>query len=180
MEIWKDIKGYEGEYQVSNLGRVKSLERYTRCGTNGKGKRLIKERFLRAGAYNKFGHVSVVLRIHGTGQPVHKLVMEAFVGARPENYDICHNDGNPKNNKLENLRYDTRSNNNIDVFRHGRTMGKLTPDEVAEVRHLLENTNLYQKTIAKRYGVSQRTVSRINTGETFSWLDDNGDWRDVK
>lgn len=182
METWKDIKGYEGLYQVSDLGRVKSLERYVRCGTNGNGKRKVNERILKAGAYNKFGHVSVFLRKHGIGQPVHKLVMEAFVGKRPKGLVTCHNDGDPENNRLGNLRYDTESENQIDIYRYGKkpSIGKLTPDEVEEIRYLLNNTSLYQKTIAKKYGIAQQTVSRINTGRTFSWLDDNGDWRDAK
>lgn len=172
MEIWKDIKGYEGLYQVSNLGRVKSLERYVRCGTNGNGKRKVNERILRAGAYCKTGHVSVVLRKHGTGQPVHKLVMEAFVGARPENYDICHNDGNPKNNKLENLRYDTRRNNNIDVFKHGRTMGtsKLSLEEVKEIKKLLAKGHMAQAAIAQQFDVSATTLSKIASGKSHSWV----------
>lgn len=172
MEIWKDIKGYEGRYQVSNLGRVKSLERYVKCGTNGNGKKKVNEKILKAGAYCKTGHVSVVLGRGGNGQPVHSLVAKAFIGERPEKHNVCHNDGNPKNNKLENLRYDTRSNNNIDVFKHGRTMGasKLSLDEVKEIKKLLARGHMTQSAIAQQFEVSASTLSKIALGKSHSWL----------
>lgn len=171
-EIWKDIKGYEGEYQVSNLGRVKSLPRYVACGKNGNGTRLVSERILKTGAYTKSGHVSVVLRKNGNGQPVHKLVMEAFVGKRPNGLDICHNDGNPQNNVLENLRYDTRSSNNIDIFRHGGHMGccKLNEQKVKKIRKLVFDEKVSRAEVARKFKVSARTVQNICKGKTFKWV----------
>lgn len=181
MEIWKDIKGYEGKYQVSNLGRVKSLDRKA---TDSIGReKLCKGQVLKLTTQK--GHKCKTIGLSKNGKKttlnVHKLVMQAFVG-EPNGLEICHTDGDEGNNELSNLRYDTRSENQIDIYRCGSksSAGKLTPDEVEEIRYLLNNTNLYQKAIAKRYGVAQQTVSEINTGRTFSWLDDNGDWRDAK
>lgn len=181
MEIWKDIKGYEGLYQVSDLGRVKSLDKKV---TDSIGReKLYKGQLLNACTQKGRKRKLVFLTHKGKRKTVfvHKLVMQAFVG-EPNGLEVCHTDGDEGNNELSNLRYDTKSENQIDMYRYGSksSAGKLTPDEVAEVRYLLENTNLYQKTIAKKYGISQPTVSEINTGRTFSWLDDNGDWRDVK
>lgn len=181
MEIWKDIKGYEGLYQVSDLGRVKSLD-VIRIDSIGREK-FYKGRLLNA--YTQKGRKRKVVFLSHNGKQqtilVHKLVMQAFVG-EPNGLEICHTDGNEGNNELSNLRYDTKSENQIDIYRYGSrsSQGKLTPDEVTEIRHLLKNPNLCQKYIAKKYGISQQTVSEINTGRTFSWLDDNGDWRDVK
>lgn len=181
MEIWKDIKGFEGLYQVSNLGRVKSLD-VIRTDSIGR-KKFYTGQLLNV--QTQKGRKRKVIYLTHKGKKkaifVHKLVMQAFVG-EPNGLEICHTDGNEGNNELSNLRYDTKSENHIDMYRYGSksSQGKLTPDEVAEIRHLLENTDLYQKTIAKRYGISQQSVSEINTGRTFSWLDDNGDWRDAK
>lgn len=171
-EIWRDIKDYEGRYQVSNLGRVKSLSRYVACGKKGHGKRLVHERLLRPGSYCKSGHVSVVLGSGENGKPVHKLVMEAFVGIRPDNHDICHNDGNPQNNTLENLRYDTRSSNNIDTFKHGRSMGcsKLNKQKVKEIKNLIFNEKVSQAEVARRFDVSTSAIQSIYKGKTYKWV----------
>lgn len=181
MEIWEDIKGYEGEYQVSNLGQVKSLDSI-RTDSIGREK-FYKGQVLKQ-ATSKGRKRKIVYVSHKGKQQtifVHKLVMQAFVG-EPNGLEICHTDGDEGNNELSNLRYDTKSENQIDIYRYGSksSQGKLNPDEVAEIRHLLKNTNLYQRDIAKKYGIAQQTVSEINTGRTFSWLDDNGDWRDAK
>lgn len=181
METWKDIKGYEGLYQVSDLGRVKSLD-VIRTDSIGR-KKSYKGQILKQTTKKGYKCKTIGLSKNGkkTTLKVHKLVMQAFVG-EPNGLEVCHTDGNEGNNELSNLRYGTKSENQIDMYRYGSksSAGKLTPDEVAEIRHLLENTNLYQKTIAKKYGITQTTVSEINAGKTFSWLDDNDDWRDVK
>src|SRR4051812_4452753 len=85
-EIWKAVPGYEGRYEVSNLGRVKSLARYVRCGKGGgKGRRLTPQKILRPGTMNRFGHCSVMLGRDGGSRCVHDLVLTAFVGPRPPN-----------------------------------------------------------------------------------------------
>ena len=124
-EIWKDIPGYEGKYQVSSLGRVKSLDRYIRCGTGGRGMRRMKGRILRPGPRSD-GHMSVVLGHGESGSQVHQLVMLAFIGPCPKGMEVCHNNGNPADNRLENLRYDTRTNNILDKYRQGGAHRKLT------------------------------------------------------
>lgn len=168
-EVWKDIPGYEGEYQVSDLGRVKSLRRCVRCGYKGRGKRRVPEKILRPGRYCSSGHVSVVLRKGTHGLPVHKLVMLAFVGERPDGMDICHNDGNPSNNCLTNLRYDTRTNNILDVYKHSGKWRKLSPDDVKEIRTLL-SAGVQGKVIAAKFDVGENSISRIKKGVTFGWL----------
>jgi hypothetical protein len=101
METWKDIKGYESKYQVSDLGRVKSLARF---GSDG---RKVKERILRAGK-TKRGYYLVVLFKDGKGssKSVHQLVAIAFLRHEPNGYKdliVDHIDHNPLNNRLENL-----------------------------------------------------------------------------
>lgn len=108
-EIWKDIKGYEGLYQVSNLGRVKSLER------NIKGRRgitRIKEKILNL-VQDKDGYFIVTLCNNGKQKTckVHRLVGETFI-KNPNNFpQINHKDENKQNNKVSNLEFCTQKYN---------------------------------------------------------------------
>lgn len=113
-EIWKDIKGYEGYYQISNHGRVKSLERTT-WNSRGNGFwQTIKERYLlydRAG--NKKTHFIVWLSRDGGKHRylIHRLVAEHFIGDIPDGMLVDHKDENPENNRVDNLQIITPSKN---------------------------------------------------------------------
>jgi hypothetical protein len=110
MEVWKDIPGHEGEYQVSDMGRVKSMPRRVRLVASGiETTRLVSERILRPGK-TASGHVSVALGL-GNSRLVHQLVLEAFVGPRPERHEVLHLNHIPSDNRLVNLKYGTRSEN---------------------------------------------------------------------
>jgi hypothetical protein len=113
-EEWRPIVGYEGSYAVSNMGRVQSLDRLDAAGRRWPG-RLMRQSYLR-------DHAMVGLSRNGKSQIhyVHTLVLTAFLGARPDGMECCHNDGNPANNQLSNLRWDTRSANQMDTVFHGR------------------------------------------------------------
>lgn len=105
-EYWKPVVGYEGLYEVSDLGRVKSLERWTRCN---RGKRKITEAIL-APVSDKNGYriVSLGAKLH----KVHRLVMLAFGGAVPPwSSMVNHIDKNPSNNALSNLEWSNNSHN---------------------------------------------------------------------
>ena len=112
MEEWRDIKGYEGLYQVSNEGRVKSLERYV--GGNGRNQclKLIKEKIL-GGYLNAYGYPTVTL--HGEngqkGHRIHRLVAEAFI-PNPDNKPYIDHINTVRNdNRVENLRWCTQKEN---------------------------------------------------------------------
>lgn len=121
MAEWRDVPGYEGFYQVSDDGQVKSLDRVVLSRLKS-GVRPWRRtgRVLSAAAQPK-GHMMVVLHRDGSGKTrsVHSLVLQAFVGPCPEGMECCHNDGNPANNHLGNLRWDTPSANVLDQVRHG-------------------------------------------------------------
>ena len=171
-ELWKDIPGYEGAYQVSSLGNVRSLTRkITQKGRWGTYfTRTLKGRKIKPGQYSKYGHLSVELG-HGTnGLQVHKLVMITFVGERPANADIRHLDGNPKNNRLDNLAYGTRSENILDVYAQGKTWRITTKEQAQEVKELLK-TSMSCKSIARETKVGISTVYAIKQGRNFAWLD---------
>ena len=168
MEAWEDIPGYEGRYQVSSLGRVKSLTRRVHCGKNGAGVRLIPERILRAGR-RADGHLSVVLGHKQPGSQVHQLVLLAFVGPPEPGQEVRHINGDPTDNRLCNLQYGSRTENILDVYRIGKAWRKLTAEDVAEIRKQLEQ-GTRGVDLAKAYGVSQTTISNIKHGRIYSWL----------
>lgn len=114
-ERWLPVVGYEGRYEVSDLGRVKSVAR-----TDCYGRRRA-ERFLRPRVGAR-GHLSVALYADGIrdGYQVHSLVLAAFVGRCPEGMEGCHWNDIPADNRLENLRWDTRSANVADRVRNGK------------------------------------------------------------
>ena len=118
VEQWKPVYGYEGIYEVSSHGRVRSLDR-TVTYSDGRVRRY-KGKVLRA-TLSSGGYPCVSLYSQGKEKRryVHSLVAEAFIGTRPKGMEVCHNDGDPANNRLDNLRYDTHSDNMLDSVRHG-------------------------------------------------------------
>lgn len=163
-EQWKTT-AQSPKHEVSNFGRIR--------GPRG----LIS------------GHVR---RYPGTGRPkcvlvslgrkaqslrVHRVVLEAFVGPCPIGMEGCHFDGDPTNNNLENLRWDTPESNRTDLDRHGTRrpppvkIGEahhnayLTDEQVREIRRLGVGFGEFFST-AERYGVSHQTIRRIVAGQT--------------
>ena len=171
-EIWKDIPRYEGRYQASNMGQIKSLERKVRgiCHFTGHTfYRRVHERILKPGQFCKNGHMSVVLGHGANGSPVHQLIMKTFVGEPPEGMEVLHINGNPKDNRLENLRYGTRTDNILDVYHQGKVWRKLSTDDVQAIRFGF-SCGISGAELSRMYNVSQTTISSIKRGETFSWL----------
>ena len=110
-EQWRPVVGHEGAYEVSDQGRVRSLPHRVRLVVRGgvETSRLSPGKVLRPGRCLS-GHVSVAIG-KGRSVSVHVLVLTAFVGPRPAGYDILHLNHDPADNRLENLRYGTRSEN---------------------------------------------------------------------
>ena len=118
-EIWKDIVGYEGLYQVSNVGRVKSLNRTTITSTGGK--REWKECVLKPLISNskKYCHVSLYKNNRQKLMSIHRLVAIQFI-PNPENKnEVNHIDGNISNNTIYNLEWRTRSENQLHAYAIG-------------------------------------------------------------
>lgn len=113
MSDWTPIPSWEGIYEAHPDGRVRSLDRLIQAGrwTQRKQGRELRQSF--AGRY---------LAVHlgrDRRRYVHQLIAETFIGPRPPGKVVCHNDGDVTNNAADNLRYDTRSENNRDMARHG-------------------------------------------------------------
>lgn len=174
-EIWKDVVGYEGLYRVSNWGRIKSLYNYK--GTN--------ERIL-APTSMRTGHLQVNLCKNKIKKHhlVHRLMTRAFVGPCPEGMECCHNDGNPTNNYISNIRYDTHKSNSNDMTIHGTScarktppkgssngFSKLTENNVIEINTLLNEGELVQREIAEIFNVSRSTITLIHNKKTWRHVD---------
>lgn len=170
-EIWKDIPGYEGKYQVSNMGRVKSLSRIIQ-GRNqfGSFEWQSPELYLRPGRADKYGHLSVVLNNPRKSRLVHQLVMLAFVGEPPEGMCVLHSNGNASDNRLSNLRYDTQSENVLDVYRQRKAWKKLTVEDVGGIRFGL-SCGISCTELGRMFGVGHQAISKIKNGERYQWLE---------
>lgn len=134
LEIWKPVVGYEGLYEVSNIGRVKSLERYV---NDRGGFKLLKERILKE-VQSRSGHLKVKLSKNSMSKLyfTHRLVAQAFI-PNPDNLPVInHKDEDPINNRVENLEWCTVAYNN----RYGTVRQRQ-----AEKAHLRKHPTQYKK-----------------------------------
>lgn len=136
VEYWKDIKGYEGSYQVSSLGRVRSLDRIIKQESRWGNivERRMKSHILSPGNCRGYHHVT--LGKHHNSRSVHRLVADHFIPNPGDKPEVNHKDGVKTNNACSNLEWTTRSENMVharDSFlvRHygkriiGRSPGKV-------------------------------------------------------
>lgn len=175
-EIWKPVVGWAGLYEVSNMGRVKSLERTVFVPHHsfvGPATKTYKERLRRCGGRG-YSLISLQCGPRLENINLHILVLTAFVRA-PRPGEVCrHLDGDKRNNTLANLRWGTVAENMADAVRHG-TKGKgelagnakLTDSQVREIRALAIR-GVTSAEIARRYGVARVTISAIRTGRNWS------------
>ncbi|MBB0990059.1 hypothetical protein G6009_00955 [Dietzia sp. SLG510A3-30A2] len=117
-EEWRQVVGYEGIYEVSNRGRVRSVDREV---TSTSGQRYVVPGQSRKITVRKDGRHTVSLCRDGAHvyRNVHKLVAEAFIGPCPEGALVLHFDDDRSNNHVENLRYGTHGDNRFDSVRNG-------------------------------------------------------------
>lgn len=122
-ETWLPIVGYEGYYEVSDQGQVRSLDRLVNRGPCGfiLKRGVVLRQKKRGLSESGPKYASVCLKVHGQSKTfsVHRLVLQAFVGPCPRGQEGCHNNGQSLDNRLSNLRWDTRSSNILDTVKHG-------------------------------------------------------------
>lgn len=128
IERWRSVRHHEGRYEVSNLGRVRSLARIDARGHHQEGQ--ILRPSIRADGYVQVRLYNAVV---GATKKVHRLVLEAFTGPRPDGMEACHANGDRSDNRAGNLRWDTVRENANDRISHHPTCRR---------RHRLEGPNL--------------------------------------
>ncbi len=175
-EKWLPVHGFEDCYEVSSYGRVRSLGRkifVSRSRHGGGYWRTLRGRVLKP-SIGSSGYQQLTLwrDAEGTQCAVHVLVLEAFVGSRPDGYYGCHVDGFPSNNRLSNLYWGTPAENASDKRTHGThrqgsaiSWAKLSEKDVERIRSLKGAT--LQSALASEYGVRQGHISRIMNGREW-------------
>ena len=165
-EVWRDIPGYEGTYQASSLGRIKSLAGIGR--THARYQDIVLSPVKHHTGYHVYSIGPECKSIYG-----HKLVAWAFLGEPEEGQVVCHFDGSRDNNRADNLRYDTHSGNEQDKRRHGtyqegagNPRSVLTEDDVVRIRNR-RATGEYCYVIARDYGMRAGHISKICTGQLW-------------
>lgn len=177
-EIWKPIEHFEDRYEVSSLGRVRSLphvveqkNRWRNIAVRYQGRILVQ--------HCPDGHYPTVTLSKGklkAQRTVHSLVAEAFIGARPDGKMVCHKDGGRSDCSEANLYYGTALQNAEDAAKHGATArgerqgaAKLTEAAVIEIRktaHLVP----YQ-VLADKFGVGRSAVGMVARGVSWRHVD---------
>ncbi len=160
MEVWKDIIGYEGLYQVSNLGNVKSLFRYKKVLNNT----------IHKGYYL----ISLCKNKKQLPQRNHRLVAIAFI-PNPENKpQVNHIDGNKLNNNVENLEWCTPKENTqhallIGLKKVGCESGrsKLNKNQILEIRKTYNPKIISLNSLAKKFNVSKKAILLIIQNKTY-------------
>jgi len=179
-EEWRDVKDYEGYYQISNLGRVKSLDRYIKHrGGNTFIKEKILKSILKINNYSecflyKYNKKTYRVRIH-------RLVAQQFLDLdiSDSKMCVCHKDDNRSNNHVDNLFLGTAKDNVRDCMKKNRRYhfigekngcSKLTEKQVLKIRELCKNTNLTHKEISKQFNVSESRISIIKNRKSWKHI----------
>lgn len=157
-EVWKPVYGFEGKYEISSHGRLRNVQ-------EGSGN--VTGRILSVGL-NLGGYAQYTLGKYGGRHTAHLLVMQAFVGPRPDGAQINHKNGIKTDNRLENLEYCTTSENCLHLTkvlgkRRGESHGnaKLTEDDIREIRRLYSSGEHTQREIAARFNITRPNVGYI-------------------
>ncbi len=177
-EEWRPIPGWEGLYEVSNLGRVRSLDRFIECMSRwGKLVRRRKRGCVLKPVKNSGDHCFVALG-RANLMFVHRLVLFAFVGPCPKGMETRHLDGDANNNRLTNLVWGTRLENMADRKRLGEEnpprgirshRATLTEKDVLFIRRERRKGRSFG-VIAKSLGVTRNAVGKVALGLTWGWL----------
>lgn len=175
-EEWRPVVGYFGFYEVSNLGKVRSLDR-TCINRLGKVRKL--KGITLSPACNGSGYLFVGLRNHAVGKQisVHRLVCRAFNGSSNGLPNVNHKNGIKSDNRASNLEWCTRSHNiqhalNTGLKPRGTNINTniLSEQEVLDICRLLDTTDMPYSEIAAKYGVKKDTIGAINLGRNWNWL----------
>lgn len=175
MEVWKDINGFENQYQISDLGKVRSKQRVL-IRSNGHSQ-TVKGKVLKTFT-SKRGYEFAVFQIglKTKNFAVHRLVAIAFISNNENKYAVNHKDGNKKNNKLSNLEWVTKSENELHARRTGLKCTKgekaskaiLTEENVILIRKIHHYYSQYF--LADLFSVSRSAIASVIKRRTWKHL----------
>lgn len=166
-EVWKDIVGYVGHYQVSSFGNVRSVDR-TASGVTRKGRKIKL-------TPQKNGYLQCTFSKHNKQEQVkiHRLVAKAFL--EQPNETVNHKNFDREDNRVENLEWCTQSQNIQHAHNNGRMynnngeksgMSKFTNVEAREIR----NSNQKSRKLAEKYKVTKETINNIKSLRTYKYV----------
>ena len=173
-EIWLPIAGFVGLYEVSSMGRMRSLDRRS---WNGVAWHQAKGRIISSFLAGK-GYEAVSLWKENRSQKryIHELMLTTFVGPCPDGMECRHLDGDKNHNYLENLRWGMPRENSADQLIHGtRNRGeqqhcaKLSELSARKAKQWLSE-GMSSADIGRRLGVHRKTISDIKLGHSWAWL----------
>lgn len=174
-EEWRDVVGYEGYYQVSDMGRVRSVDRIDSIS------RHVSERMMTLSP-DRGGYMKVKLYKEGKDKKVfvHRLVLAAFIGEIPFGYECNHISGMKSNNCLGNLEYCTRSENTLHAYRklgkksnlqgERNWASRLLQGDVIEIRQLFSTGQFSINDLAVRYKVGWSTIADVVNRRTWQHI----------
>lgn len=159
MEEWRDVVGYEGVYQVSNMGRMQSVNRIVKHWRGGLQR--LKTKVL-CPTIGKRGYCRIGLFKNGQCKRklVHRLVLEAYIGFCPLGMECRHLDDNPSNNHLSNLQWGTPKDNGTDRREHGK--------------HIISIGRPVKRSDGKTYPSLQQAADSVQRSRKVIWNACNG------
>lgn len=164
-EIWKPIEELNGRYEVSNLGRIRSVDRiiYDAIGRKRKWKGSIIAASYCSNGYTKF---CPSYKGKAPNQMIHRIVGKAFLPNPKGKPTINHKNGKRDDNRVDNLEWATYSENHIDKYQRSGKGHKLTIENIISIRGLLA-ANVNPKIIANQFNVKYGTIYRIKNKKSW-------------
>lgn len=165
MEIWKDIKGFEGKYQVSNLGKVKGVDRYIK---HYKGDKSFIKGVFKKERLNKYGYYRLNLKVNGKSydKTIHNLVALAFINNPLNKKQVNHINGIKTDNRVENLEWCTAKENIKHAVKNRLIKTKLTDKQALEIY----NSSETQRFLGNKYNVNPVIVWRIKNKKAYKHI----------
>lgn len=171
LEVWKPVVGYEGLYEVSNFGRVKSLVRSMydinkKAVIDRKREKLLKQHI------HKSGYWVVCLTKGGRLKHIytHRLVAEAFLGGHSPTDVVNHKDLDKTNCHIDNLEYVSFRGNIQHAWENGVERSALTQEDVLEIKRRFRNGETTESIHADYPFVIKKTIRNIERGVTWKWV----------
>ncbi len=165
-EIWMPVRGFEGWYQVSNLGKVRRI----RPGKATKIGRLLKTYL---GSRGRF-RVGLCKDGREYTKEVARLVANAFLGECPEGKEINHIDYDCANDRADNLEYISHSENIRHAYAHGFVGGRGEKQHLAKLSErdvvMIRNSPLGSGALSRHYGVSKATIKKVRNKSTWKHI----------